>query len=141
MIKPKDNYRIYDSQKTGWDVSQPECKLKSPQKSPGNDVNFKLEWARAISVAEQALSACIEQYLRNIIEQVDSNIYKKISNIFRKLQGSCDDPKETITIIISDANKERLRVNEENRKRKRDFKNNNDGEKPNKKSKKNNKDK
>ena len=55
---------------------------------PGNeDVNFQLQWAKAISTAEEALSATTEKQLTNLINQVDGSIHEKLSNVldrFRK---------------------------------------------------------
>ena len=71
---------------------------------------------------------------------MDRNICEKINNVLEKLRksGKYGNATERIKIIIADANKERLGLNEELRKRKRES--SETVNKSNKKFKKNTKD-
>jgi len=67
--------------------------IKVRPEVPGNeDGEFQLEWARAISAAEEILSSCI---VRHFMEQIDRSIYDKIKSVLGTLQksGKYDNPE------------------------------------------------
>lgn len=100
---------------------------------------------QALAGAEEVLSDSIIQHLKNFIEQIDRSIAKKIKHSLEKMkeQNRDIDPMQRIKTTLIHANKERLRINNETNKRKRnnnEEETNNDKTNKNKKFKKNNKD-
>ena len=71
-----------------------------------------------------------------MIEQIDKSIYYKVKTILETLKKSdkYEDHQKKVKDIISDANKERAKLNDEIRKRKRNK--SDEGDKANKKFKK-----
>jgi len=90
---------------------------------PGNEqAQFKLDWARAIAGAEEALSQSIISHLENLIQNIDQNVLEKIRKtleLLTKHNTGGMDPMHKIRQILTDVNKERFRVNNK-QKRKRD---------------------
>jgi len=70
--------------------------VKVTQEVPGNeDIEFQLEWARAISVAKVALAECIERHLSNFIDQIDKTIHDEI----KKAISQWRNPDNTKTLF------------------------------------------
>ena len=102
-----------------------------PEVPDNEQIIFKHQWAIALTEAEKLLSSCIDNHLESVIQTVDDNICDKTINTRDLLQQeSDDDPMEQIGTILAEANNERLRINENIKKRKREANENNKGALP-----------
>ena len=110
----------------------------TPEVLGNNEVKFKQAWAQALTQAEDILSTCIVEHLKNYILNIDHNICDRVNQVLDILLKSpnVEDPIEMLKETLNNANVERNKINDEIRKRKREGKDKDKDAPPNKKFKK-----
>jgi len=98
----------------------------TPQCPANEEAEFQADWSKALAEAEEVLSSCLEQHLQNTIDRAEERVTEKIDLTYDALKQQEDaqngDPLEEIKETLTRANEERLRLNEEALKRKREGK-------------------
>ena len=117
-------------QKTGRVPNGMQIKVV-PEVPDNEQVIFKHKWAIAITEAEKLLSTCIEDHLKAVIKTVDENIKDKMIATSNIVARECEgNPMDQIEATLTDANNERVKINENIKKRKREASESNKGAPP-----------
>ena len=107
----------------------------TPEVPASEDVIFKHEWAVALAEAEEILANCICKHLEKVADTIDNFILDKANDTLDTIVAEDppkegEDPFDKIKDILTRANVERQRVNDEMKKRKRENNSNKDSTAP-----------